>query len=426
MHFILAPGCIDQFAKLRSDYEHERGSLDKPQSFFGKPTSLGGINIPERRKQIIFLEQIKLLLQNYLIPDEEIKTAEQWKANLMASRIMITACLYVQSEIGRSKENSTLYTLINRYLGIDSKNFLDEKDREECIHTAFKLSHQPKFLEEIKSMLAKKGIKEFAEDKWSKFSTFIDESNKNIDAKSQYNKYPITSLIQPVFIAAFSYVGSTVGWVAAEAISSSSMAVAPRLQLTAAVGSTLLFLGPTSITGIAFLAPTIASRLLSTFCTLGLSSASGKAMGLVGQGVGTLVALPFDLAYNLLRAIGSLMVNYATPIYELAKIDGVLIADGTLVIQGIPIEFKWMSAGELEAQTYIQRLEIKENYLLLLNGKEVDTSAEVKESLRKIHEASCAQIEVIEPEIEKVKQDVAPAKSSESTEEAASERSLGL
>ena len=62
-------------------------------------------------------------------------------------------------------------------------------------------------------------------------------------------------------------------------------------------------------------------------------------MGYVGKGTGVLVGLPFDLLYNLLRATGSLIVSYSSTPIQLAKLDGIRIADGVYVAQGNPMQF---------------------------------------------------------------------------------------
>jgi hypothetical protein len=350
MHFILAPTCIEQFDNLRRDYEKERKvDLEASPSMFGMPTVFGGTDVKSRRQQIRFLEKIKTLMGLYLYRNKGINAIELLQAQLMSSQIMIAACIYVQNEIGNSKDNSALYRLINTYLGVTAENFLDKKDKESCYQTAAKIINYSNAFNQINALMRSVKSMEFTEAEWEKFSTFIlDEEKKRKTPPPTYNKYPVTTAIQPIFKDAFTYVGSTIGWVSAEAISNSSVIISPQLQLTGLIGS-LLIMGPTAgPASVAFLAPMIASRLVSSFCTISMASILGKTMGQAGVGTSKLVGLPFDLFYNLLRTMGSLIVDYSTKEPHLAPITGIRIADGAGVIRGELIEkLQITETGEL-------------------------------------------------------------------------------
>lgn len=374
MPFILESNRIDKFDNLRKDYETKKNiDLQDTPSIIGMPTFLGGTDVKNRRKQISFLEKIKAVLNRFLLKEEDIKTPQQWQANLMASRIMIAACLYVQSEIS---SGATLNHLINEYLGVTAENFFDKKDKVICYQTAHKLIDQLDVLTSINTEMRSLGKKEFSETEWGRFSSFIlkEEALKKEDkkkkSKTDSTNYPVTNFVLPVFENAFSYVGLTVGWVVAEVISSSSAAIAPRIQLTSWVGGALMILGPTGATGVALLAPTIAARLLSSFCTISLASITGKAMGLVGKGTGIVVGLPFDLIYNLLWATGTLLINYSTNPSKLPSINGVRIADGVIVRNGQPIQFQLLPQEQLTGD--VQLLQITEHGEIYLNGEPVD------------------------------------------------------
>lgn len=371
MKFILVPGSIEQFDNLRTDYEKERKiNLEVTPSMLGMPTLFGGTDVKSRRKQISFIEKMKCVLNRFLFKEDEIKTAEQWQANLMASRIMIAVALYVQNEIGSSKENSALYRLINKYLGVTPENSFDNKDKESCFQTAATLINQPNALNHMNAELRIVGGKEFTEEEWELFVSFIkmEDSKKNTPLPVP-NKYPVTTLILPIFETAFSYVGSTIGWVVAEAVSNSSASIAPRLKVTSMVSS-LLVMGPAGATGVALLAPTIASRLIGSFCTISLAGMSGATMGYVGKGTGVLVGLPFDLLYNLLRATGSLIVSYSSTPIQLAKLDGIRIADGVYVAQGNPMQFN-LVPQYLVSDIKKQRLKITDKGEIFVDEKPV-------------------------------------------------------
>ncbi len=405
MQFILVPGSIRQFANIRNDYEEKRKiNLEATPSMLGMPTIFGGTDVKNRRKQISFVEKMNCVLNRFLFEEEEIKTAEQWQANLMASRIMIAVALYIQNQIGSSKDNSALYRLINTYLGVSSENFFDDEDQESCYQTAAKLINQQDALTHINAELRIVGGKEFTKEEWEQFVSFIkNEVCKKNAPLPVYNKYPVTTLIQPIFETAFSYVGSTIGWVVAEALSNSSAAITPRLKVTSLVGS-LLVMGPAGATGVALLAPVIASRLLSSFCTISLASMSGATMAYVGKGTGVLVGLPFDLVYNLLRATGSLIVSYSTAPPHLAPLNGIRIADGVYVAQGNPMQFN-LVPQYLVSDINKQRLQITDKGEIFVDEQPVtDTSnnmalviKELNEQLSEDSDTFTAQTATMEP-----------------------------
>lgn len=369
MQFILTPGSIEQFDNLRTDYERERKiNLKATPSMFGMPTLFQGPDVKNRCQQISFLEKIKWVLQRYLIKDEEIKTSEQWQAKLMASRILISSALFIQHEIGRSKENSVLYRLINKYLGITETNDFDDQDKESCYQTVAQFVYKPDSLKQINRVMQTISTEQFSQSEWRRFSHFIKiHSNKQNFQEHKTNNYPVTSLISPVFETAFSFVGSTIGWVVAETVISSSIILSPRVKMTSLIG-TLLVIGPAGSTGIALLAPVIASKLISSFCTNSLSNLSETTMRLLGKGTGFFVGLPFDLVYNLLKASGTLIMNYTfpPPISELK--DGIRIADGVYIVQGNPMQLNLISQQKVSEQ----RLQITAKGEFFVDGQPIE------------------------------------------------------
>lgn len=378
MQFILVSGCIEQFDNLRKDYEKERKvDLDITPPILGWPTLLGGTDVKTRRKQISFLEKVKNVLERFFHKEEAFNTPQEFQAHLMASRIMIAACLYVQNEIGSSKENSALYRLINKYLGITAENFLDEHDKQSCYQTAYQLIKTQDVLTHINQELRELNHQEFSKSEWELFSKFIQaEETKRTTPKPPPNYFPVSTLISPVFGEAFYHVGFTIGWVVAGAASGSSAAISPRLELTSWVSSALLFIGPTNIAGVALLAPTIAARLLSTFCNFSFSNISGKAGRCIGEGTAWMVGLPFDIVYNLLKISGTLIVHYTTQPPSLAPLSGICIANGTITVQGHPMQFNVVP----QHVTAMPRLQISENGEITLDGETIKTS-DLKENL---------------------------------------------
>ncbi|KTD54197.1 substrate of the Dot/Icm secretion system [Legionella sainthelensi] len=377
MHFILTPGNLAKFDNIRKVYETEKHvDLNAKPSLIGTPIFFGGTDVISRNKQVSFLEKVNAILKIHLISEEEIKTPQQRQVYLIAARFMVAACLYVQSQINSSKRNSALYRIIEDNLGISSENFLDDEDKETCCLTATRLIKTPSAFEHSNATLQKKGITPFTEKEWEQFSTFLNEMCHKKEIKDPSASFPTISLTQPLFGTAFSYVGATVGVVLAEGVSNSTSAISPRVQLTALVGSTLLVFSPAGTTGVALFAPVIATKLLTSFCTISLAHAMSKAAGYLGQGVGIGVGLPFDIAYNLLWSVCSLIGRYYSKTPQFAVIDGIRIVDGATIIAGIPIQL--VPENALPTGCTKKTLEITEEGEIHIEGEEVqDTPMQI-------------------------------------------------
>ncbi|WP_058534732.1 hypothetical protein [Legionella saoudiensis] len=377
MQFILVAGRVQKFKNLRHDYEERRQiNLDKATTSW--LTFFGATDVETRNRQISFLEKMFAVLEHFLHKGEQFTTQQEFQANLMASRIMIAACLciqeeikstYMQHQIGKCEEKSALYQLINEYLGVTAENFLDNEDKLSCYETAYTLIKTQDVLTHLNHELQLLKHKEFTEAEWKLFSDFITGQEKKRSIPVPPSNYlPIGNAFAPVFGETFYYVGLTIGWVVAGAVSSSSAAITPRLEVTSWVSSALLFIGPTNVAGVALLAPTIASRLISTFCNFSFSSMSGKAGRFIGQVTGQAAGLPFDIAYNLLKATGSLLVHYSSQPPSLAPLDGICIAKGVPAVQGRPIQLNVVPQQLMPKP----RLQITENGEITVDGKHVD------------------------------------------------------
>ena len=142
MRMIIKFDAFDILATVRSQYEQlKRINLDAPQSKIGLPTIVGGVDAPLRLKQISFLEKIIFVMCSNLLNEQTPATAEQYIANLAASKFCIVAAWYVQSQLSG---NSKLYKIIDNNLGITSINYPDEDDKQECFAAAYDLSNIPK------------------------------------------------------------------------------------------------------------------------------------------------------------------------------------------------------------------------------------------------------------------------------------------
>lgn len=371
MHFILAPGNIAKFAHLRQKYEEEKHVvLDVEPSRLGVPTFFGGTDVVRRNKQVAFLEKMYAILKMHLLKEEHITTDLERQLYVIASRAMIAACLYVQIQIGNSKRNSALYRIIEDSLGINAENFLDDEDKEACFLTAKRLFLSTDNSFEVANiLLIKEELQPFSEREWDKFSKFLVEICPKKADHNQYTNFPVISITQPLFGTAFSYVGATVGVVLAEGISNSTSAIGPRVQLTALIGSTLLILSPAGTTGAALFAPMIATKLLNSFCTISIGHVMGTAAKFLGQGVGISVGLPFDLAYNILWSVCSVISHRYSKESQYAAIDGIRLFDGTMIIAGIPLQL--ISDHEMPAGYTKKVLQITDQGEIHIDGEEI-------------------------------------------------------
>lgn len=369
MRFILAPGSIAKLDSLRAEYTKIRKvDLDKDPSMIGLPTMFGGTNVKARSVQVTFLEKIKIILQANLLKEEDIKTPEQWQANLTASRVMIAACLYVQDQISRPKNDSALYRVIHNSLGINGENYFDDEDKEVCYLAANRLISSSKIaLEDANSALKKAGKKPITEKEWSEFSKFLIGKCNETKVENPYTNYPITSITQPLFGAAFSYTGATIGFLGGNIVSQSSYLMPTRYKLTALIGTTLVVIGSAGPAGIALFVPVVADQLVTTFCRISLAHVLGVTLGLLGQGVGLGVGLPLDLAYRLLWNSASAISSYYSKGNNSPELSGVRIADGMVIVHGIPLQIT--PEDQLPEGYKKHAIEIKSDGTWYIDGK---------------------------------------------------------
>jgi hypothetical protein len=372
MRFILPAGAFTNLNFLRVQYQTERNvNLEEHPSFFGLPTALGGIDVVTRSKQVKFLEKMRVVLNANLIKEEDIKTPEQWTANLTASRVMIAACLYVQSQISKPKKHSVLYRFINHNLGVTEINYLDSEDKEICMLAANRVINSSLCaLDQANAALKRARMTPFTEIEWQEFSSYLSEISINNISANPYTNYPITSITQPLFGKVFSYAGSTIGFLGGDVASQSTQLMSTKMQLTALIGSSLLMLGPTGPMGVALFSQVIAGKLITSFCTISLANILGTVLGMVGQGVGMGVGLPLDAAYRLLWKACSLIGGYYGNHPNNSKLTGIRIGDGVTMIGGIAIEVTPIE--DLPKGFEQKSIEIKNDGKIYIDGKLVE------------------------------------------------------
>lgn len=352
MRYILPAGTFTKLGFLREEYQKDRKvNLDKDPSFFSMPTWAGGINISKRRQQALFIEKMIYVLSDNLLKQEDIINEPQRDAVLTASRVMIIACLFVQSEISKPQSNSKMYTLINAKLGITNENYLDADDLNICFKAANCIINSPSAEYDANMKLSKSStFSQFGEPEWRRFSDYIKTNLEYYKtSEDPYQHYPITSITKPLFGTLFGAAGAAVGLIAGEVLSGTTQAISPKLQMTAAIGSTLLMLGSTGPVGIALFSQVLASKFITYYCCISLSRLCELSMNIVGQGVGIGIGAPLDLAYILLKSSCNIIHEYYTRA-NYPKMTGILIGNGLVMIEGIPPEIKITEAQYIEAE----------------------------------------------------------------------------
>lgn len=378
MRFILTFGSLSKIDFLRANYEAVRQiDLRQPSSKFRMSLFLGSIDVDGRNAQINFLEKIKMILQADLLEKNEINTPAKWLAHLTASRVMIAACLYVQSQIGPSKSNSVLYRLIDDCLGVTAENYFDEDDRKICFLAANRIKNSSRMpLEQMNEALMKAEKKIITEKEWDDFSLFLEESCRQKNVDNVQSNYPVTSITKPLFGYAFLYSGATIGYLSSIVLSHSSKVTSLQRCMADFLGDKLLFdpLGPI---GVAILAPTIASHLLTTYCSFALTHMTGHSMELIGNGLGICVGLPFDLAYQLLCKTSSVLRNFCKQ-SSAPQIIGVRIVDGSFVDDFLMVELQSDKQLEEDNKLYSYECSEDEEGFINIDLDKLDEFADIK------------------------------------------------
>lgn len=368
MRYIL-PIDADKISLLRQQYQKLKNiNLDDEPSWVKLPTMFGGIDVTMRKKQIIFLEKLYTVLRPNLKKLDEITTLEQLPATITAWRIYVIACLYIQSQ----NSSGELNTLIEHDLGITAENFLDQEDKDNFYATAARFINAPQALEDASKTLLQAKQRPFTELEWKDFSEYIAKFNVKKESTTTYTNYPITSITQPLFKSTFAYTGATIGLLSGDVISKSTKAMSLKYQLTAFIGGSLLLFGPAGPTSVAFIAPVVASKLITTFCSITLAHVLGVTMGIVGQGVGTIVGFPLDLACHVLWKLCTWIGNYCHTEPKQSVLTGMRLSDGATVICGVVVGLT--SEEDIAKHDKKRIIELKDDGSMYVDGQPIITA----------------------------------------------------
>lgn len=372
MKYILPANAFDNFPQLLKMYEEKRHiKVDKQQSLLEWPILLGGVDAPVRSKQIHFLMSLHAVLKPNLLREEDIKTSEQWNAHITAARTMTAACLYVLSQIDKSKRNSILYSLLEDMLNVTVHNALDDGDKDMCCLAAKSIVSCSKMNlynsnEYLKAHAT--GLKPLSVETWNGFSNFLDARCTASKTVNPYEGYPFTSITKPLFGAAGAYMGATFGFLGGEVFSRSSKSGSTVLKVTNVLTPVFLYFHVSTF-GIAILAPAIATKIVTTFFSISLGHLLSVVLGVVGQGIGMGVGLPLDLAYKLLSATLTMIKNNLVRQPEEVPLSGVRIEDGMIVKNGLCVER--VKADEIPEGYEKVALFLTEDNKIVIDGKQL-------------------------------------------------------
>lgn len=366
MGVIIRFDVLQCLATLRSQYEEiKQIDLTVEPSMIGMPIIAGGVDVTARRAQFSFMEKIICLMHPNILESLPPPSLEQYIAHLTATKFCLAAAWYIQSQLTKS---SKLYKIIDQSIGITKYNKPDKKDRDECFAAAFRLVKVTHALDHANLKLTAQGLESFSEIEWSEFTCYIQQQRVAVQP-SRYKTAPFTSLTEPLFKASFTYAGSTLGYLGADLLNQSTQGKSMQYQVTALVGSSLLVLGRAGPTGIALFAPVIATRLISSFCTISLTHILGTTMGILGKNVGTVVGYPLDLCYRLIWSVCSNIGNYHRKPPKSLMLSGTQISNGRMLIDGIEVQIT--PVGKKPPAHIKHLIEFDKEGTIFVNGKSI-------------------------------------------------------
>jgi|GEM_PF-3900429 len=339
--YVLPDSFLQDYSKIRSTYETDSkvGSLDNAkQPMF---TRFGATDVKTRKSQIVFLEGLHASVEDKLRPELTADSTEaEVRNHVSALRILLAGCLYVKAQIAATytypndESSSKLGKLINQLLKLScdkrDDNVIDEETRAAVLLTAEQfLSNRNVFISESETSQAK-----IDEKSWAGFREYLKKETALLS--KEYSDYPCRDFMVPVCAAVLGAAGGATGWVLGDALSKSSLMLSTRNSLTAALGSGLICLmGPTAHMGVIVLVPTIAGRMLDTFCGLSLGYVLGAAMGMAGYGLGWGVGMGMDLGVKLLQKGCHGLANCYYGDARLPNITGITLVNSTRVTDGV-------------------------------------------------------------------------------------------
>lgn len=400
---------LQDLRALRQHYNKE-ANIPK-QATSSSPSSVGMFfgyqkNLPERGPQIEFLEA--------LVAHFDHKNA-QTPYSREDLCILVAAVIFIRHKIrGGTKvvNHSILYKLLGEALGLSKENKIDSST-EYCLYNIADAFMRPdKTLgvdstgEDYKRIFNKASFecKALSEA----FAHHIAKQKKQCprpdDEVVRQNTYPITIALSKVVGDCAAVAGWSAGAVAGDFLAKTTGAMPVKAALTAGIGSAVCLLtgaGPT--VAIALAAPTVASKILTTFSSVSMAYVLGGLMKILGSAAGAAAGLPLDLSVQLAYSGANKMYALLTGTY-LSDISGMRLVDGKDMLCGIEFTILEVSASEpAHLTTPVETISLHAengNLHVAVDGKTLSSVfvAELREKLQALERSQEAEEAHLEAE----------------------------
>lgn len=363
-------------------------------------------NTPVRHPQIEFLEA---LLAHF---EEKNKDKAYTREDLC---ILVAAVQFIRHKIngeGKVVNHSVLYKLLGDALALSKDNVMDSHTKY-CLYqitNAFmrpdKTKHADSVSEEYTRIFSKTSVdcKALSEVFTSHVAKQKKQTPKPTDEVIKQNTYPITIALSKVVGDCAAVAGWSAGAVAGDFLAKTTGAMPVKAALTAGIGSAVCLLtgaGPT--VAIALAAPTVASKILTTFSSVSMAYVLGGVMKILGNAAGAAAGLPLDLSVHLAYSGANKMYEVMTG-KQLANVSGMRLVDGHEMLCGIEFTIIDDTVSEsAHPSSPLETISLHEQDGLLdvkVNGKTVPDPfvRELQEKLQELHEAKTRE-EALELEV---------------------------
>ena len=338
--YIIPDSFLKKLYNLRKKYETRANTkLDESLQPCAVSIYFGAKDHKSRNRQINFIENCLLLLKNDLKPDLVFASEDEIQHHLKALRILITVCLYVLSDIGskytvQKGDKTILSQLLHEAMQDLPDNLLDKSTRSLCL-----LETKEFFTPYTTAISTNRTFHtKFKEIEWPVFTEFLKTECSLLNEFVE--NFPVTSIMMPLFSNQFRIAGYSTGYVIGDMLGKSTTMLDARYKLTAAIGSGLYFVLRTSspMGGVMLVAPTLAGKLLDTYCGVSMAWLFGSAMSIAGKGVGFGVGMTLDLAWKLLFNATSLISSAFQSGSRTPKITGFTLHDPHRIVDGIELK----------------------------------------------------------------------------------------
>lgn len=392
---------------LRESYQKE--AKISPSALSSSPSKIKMFigyekNIPIRHPQIEFLEAL-LAYFNKKNTDKAYTREDLC--------ILAAAVQFIRHKInseGKVLNHSVLYKLLSDSLALSKENVMDSHTKY-CLYQKANSFMRPdktkggdSISEEYTQIFSQ--TSSYCKALSKEFTNYVAKQKKQIpkpsDEAIKQNTYPITIALSKVVGDCAAVAGWSAGAVAGDFLAKTTGAMPVKAALTAGIGSAVCLMtgaGPT--VAIALAAPTVASKLISTFSSVSMAYLLGGVMKILGNAAGAAAGFPLDLSVHLVYHGANKMYELITG-NPIANISGIRLVDGQQMLCGI--EFTILEDSSLkhsDASPPVETISLHtENGVLdaKIDGKIIPAAfiAELKEKLHVLEESKVSKEALLE------------------------------